>query len=67
MGCVQEAKRQPLLDSFDLKGIAERIKSGKRMHSKLVSNTAISVYLILKQTNRSAMVPVFQSCFITGH
>ena len=59
MGCVQEAKQQPVLDSFDLKGIAERIKSGKRTSSKLVSNATIC--LIDTKTNkplcRGASVP----------
>jgi hypothetical protein len=41
MVCVQEAKRQPLLNSFDLKGVAERVKSGKCMHSILVPNTTV--------------------------
>ena len=38
---VQEAKRQALLNSFDLKGVAERIKSGKCMHSKLVPKATV--------------------------
>ena len=67
MGCVQKAKRQPLLDSFDLKGVAERIKSGKRMHFTLVSGTAICASSILKQVNCSAMVPVIQPCCILGY
>ncbi len=67
MGCIQDGKRQPLLNSFDLKGVAERIKSGKCTHPKLVPNAAICVSLILKQTNCSAVVPVFQSCLMTGH
>ncbi len=41
MVCVQEAKQQRLLNSFDLKDVAERIKSGKCMHSKLVSNATV--------------------------
>ena len=41
MGCVQEAKRQPLLDSFNLKGVAERIKSGKCLRSGVVSNATV--------------------------
>ena len=67
MGCVQEGKRQPLLNSFDLKGVAERIKSGKCTHPKPVPDTAICVSLILRQTNYSTMVAVVQLCFITGH
>ena len=65
MVCVQEAKRQPLLNSFDLKGVAERIKSGKCMRSELVSNA--TVCLTNNKINCSAMVPVFQLCLITSH
>ncbi|KAL0047297.1 hypothetical protein WJX82_000149 [Trebouxia sp. C0006] len=42
-GGAQEAKRQALLNSFDLKGIAERIKSGKAKRVLCMCGAGLSV------------------------
>ncbi|KAL3135315.1 hypothetical protein ABBQ32_007510 [Trebouxia sp. C0010 RCD-2024] len=42
-GETQAAARQPLLDSFDLKGIAERIRSGKAKRILCMCGAGISV------------------------